>query len=418
MAERGARGAALVAMAVLAVRLWSGTTSSGQPQHVRATALDSALVAWSATPAAQSTIDGDATLGSRQRHWLVALRRTGMDIRWTTADTIGSALVVESGPLPGLPAKVVAVSPPGSAVTISDGLGRVDSATSGPDGVTTWRLGSIGTLRAAVGHSTASSRARDSIVTRAVLVIGEAGWETKFVAAALEEAGWPVITRMTVAPGAVVRQGADIRIDTASVSAVVILDSTAAFNAPDLARFVTDGGGLIAAGGGASHPALRDLLPARGARLTAEVGALLGPTPREGLPARTFRMSGGSVAIDRRGPAPVIVGRRVGSGRVLAVGYEDTWRLRMAPPDESAPEAHRAMWSSFVTSVANVRLLPLDVGDVDEAPVASTVAALGPPASGTPVDATRHWPWTAILAGIAAAALLGEWLSRRLRGVA
>jgi hypothetical protein len=223
---------------------------------------------------------------------------------------------------------------------------------------------------------------------------------------------------MTVAPGAVVRQGADIRIDTASFSAVVILDSTAAYNAPDLARFVADGGGLIAAGAGASHPALRDLLPARGAHLTAEVGALLGPTPREGLSARTFRVRGGSVTIDRRGPSPVIVGRRVGSGRVLAVGYEDTWRLRMAPPDESAPEAHRAMWSSLVASVANVRLLPLDVTGADEAPFASTVAALGPPARGTPDDATRHWPWIAILAGIAAAALLGEWLSRRLRGVA
>jgi hypothetical protein len=249
-------------------------------------------------------------------------------------------------------------------------------------------------------------------------VIGEAGWETKFVAAALEEAGWSVATRMTVAPGAVVRQGADTPIDTASFSAVVILDSTAAFNASDLARFVTDGGGLIAAGAGASHPALRNLLPARGAHLTADIGALLGPTPREGLPARAFRVSGSAVAIDRRDASPVVVGRRLGSGRVLAVGYDDTWRLRMAPPDESAPEAHRAMWSSFVSSVANTRLVPLDAGDTDEAPLASTVAALGPPTAGAPDGATPNWPWTALLAAVAAAALLAEWLSRRLRGVA
>jgi hypothetical protein len=129
-------------------------------------------------------------------------------------------------------------------------------------------------------------------------------------------------------------------------------------------------------------------------------------------------VSAREVTVDRRGPAPIVVGRRAGSGRVLAVGYDDTWRLRMAPPDESAPEAHRAMWSSFVTSVANVRLVPHDAGDTDEAPLASTVAALGPPTVGAPDDTTPNWPWTPLLAAVAVAALLGEWLSRRLRGVA
>jgi hypothetical protein len=55
---------------------------------------------------------------------------------------------------------------------------------------------------------------------------------------------------------------------------------------------------------------------------------------------------------------------------------------------------------------------------VDEAPFAATVDALGPPSErGEPAD-SAPWPWDAWLAALAAATLLAEWLSRRLRGVA
>jgi hypothetical protein len=149
------------------------------------------------------------------------------------------------------------------------------------------------------------------------------------------------------------------------------------------------------------------------------LGALLGPSPRQGLFARTFTTGAGAVALERRGDAPVVIGRRVGSGRVLATGYDETWRLRMTPPDEGAPEAHRAWWSAVVAGVALARLEPRDAGPIDEAPFAAAVQALGPPvAIGERPDREPSWPSDAWLAAVAAVSLLGEWLSRRLRGVA
>ena len=91
----------------------------------------------------------------------------------------------------------------------------------------------------------------------------------------------------------------------------------------------------------------------------------------------------------------------------------------MTPPAETAPEEHRAWWSSLVASVAHARPIPRDVGPIDEAPLAATIDALGPPVNeGALPGSTPAIPWEAWLAALAAAALLGEWLSRRLRGVA
>jgi hypothetical protein len=73
----------------------------------------------------------------------------------------------------------------------------------------------------------------------------------------------------------------------------------------------------------------------------------------------------------------------------------------------------------MVGGVALTRLVPREAPAVDEAPYAATVAALGPPLTGgdLPDDGTP-FPWEVFLAAIAVSALLGEWLSRRLRGMA
>jgi hypothetical protein len=191
-------------------------------------------------------------------------------------------------------------------------------------------------------------------------------------------------------------------------------------DAREVARFVNDGGGVVASGAGANHPALRTLLRARAsAGSVGAIGALAGPAPRTGLSTRTLTAGAGAVALERRGPAPVVVGRRVGAGRVIVTGYDDTWRLRMAPPDDNAPLAHRMWWSSLVAGVARSRLTPRDVGPLDEAPFAAAVGALGPPGiAGEHAGDESRWPWDAWLAALAAASLLAEWLSRRLRGVA
>ncbi len=420
-AEHALRAASLAALGALAVRLWSGSSAAAAARPVTTPSLDSALVAWSGAPPASATVDATAIPGGRQRDWLVALRRTGTTVGWTTRDSTGGALVVEPGPLAQSLSRITALGSAGARdLVFTDELGRIDSARTGRDRVVLWRASPIGLARATFPTSIAIAAARDSIVTRPVLVVAQAGWEARFVTTALEEEGWSVSARLAVAPGAVVRQHAPVRIDTASLSAVILLDSSSALDARELARFVNDGGGVVASGAGVNHPALRQLAPSRvTAGSAGAVGALLGPSPRQGLFARTFRTNAGAVPLERRGDAPVVIGRRVGSGRVVAVGYDDTWRLRMAPPDERAPEQHRAWWSSLVAGVALARLEPRDAGPVDEAPFAAAVDALGPPALGAePPDREPSWPSNAWLAVFAAASLLAEWLSRRLRGVA
>lgn len=412
------RGVSLAALVALAIRLWTGTPAA-DGSVVASAALDSALAAWSFETPPLVTLNATSVPDRRQRDWLVALRRNGAAISWLTADTLGGALVMEPGPIPAAAMRVTALGTPGGSLTLTDELGRLDSMTTGTAGVAAWRASPIGIVRSSMNSVTATSRARDSMVTRPVLVVGDAGWESKFVTAALEEDGWSVATRVTVAPSALVRQGPAPAIDTSALSAIVVLDSTSALDAGAVSRFVTEGGGVVASGAGTRHPALRSLLPQTARTVDGAVGALLGPSPRDGLDAQTFTVSAGVVPLEWRRDNPVVVGRRVGAGRVVGMGYDDTWRLRMTPPDEAAPDAHRAWWSSLVAGVAHSRLTPRGGESVDEAPLAATVDALGEPLRQGEIPSRRPtFPWEVVLAATAAAALLFEWLSRRLRGMA
>ncbi len=418
LAEHVLRGVAVVALTVLAVRLWRAGPAPGDAV-VAPNALDSALVQWTANPPASATAGAGPAPSARHRDWLLALRRNGTTIRWRSEDSSGSALVVEDAPLPGLPRRIRFRSQPGTSVMLSDLLGRVDSGTVGASGAMAWRASPVGAASAVSARAEPVASPRDSLAVRPVLVLGQAGWEGKFVIAALEEDGWRVSARLTVAPGAVVMQGPVSRIDTSSVSAVVLLDSLSPVEAPRLQRFVQDGGGLVAAGPGTRHPAVRAIVTARvSSSAPGVLGALQGPAPREGLATRTVRAgTPGAIPIERRGNDPVVVGQRIGAGRVVVAGYEDTWRLRMAPVRDDAPSDHRAWWSSMVASVALPRLLPRDIGYIDEAPFAATVDALGrPQLAGADRRAGPRLPWEALLLALALAGLLAEWASRRLRG--
>lgn len=419
IAEGVWRGVSLAALVVLAIRLWIGTAIAGDSVVARSAALDSALTAWSFEAPPVATLNAATVPDRRQRDWLVALRRGGTAVRWMTADSVGGALVVEPGPVPAAAMRVTALGSPGATLILMDELGQIDSMTAGSGGVATWRANPIGAVRATVSSSAAAAQARDSVITGPVLVVGEAGWESKFVTAALEEDGWSVAARVTVAPSALVRQRLPLAVDTSTLSAVVILDSTSALDAGAITRFALEGGGVVASGAGSRHPALRSLLPRTAPSTNGAVGALLGASPRDGLDARTFTVSAGDVPLDRRRGSPVVVGRRIGSGRVVAIGYDDTWRLRMTPPDEAAPDAHRAWWSSLVAGVAYSRLARRNGVTVDEAPLAATVDAIGAPVSqGESPSRQRTFPWEAVLAAAVALALLLEWISRRLRGMA
>jgi len=115
----------------------------------------------------------------------------------------------------------------------------------------------------------------------------------------------------------------------------------------------------------------------------------------------------------------MIAARRLDAGRVMQLGYDETWRWRMGGGDESAA-AHRAWWSRLVAAVAYAPLVPRGsrLTSVDETPLASLVDAIGPstPMEGrtSPHRDSTRLDWMLFI--LIAASLLTEWTSRRLRG--
>jgi hypothetical protein len=106
----------------------------------------------------------------------------------------------------------------------------------------------------------------------------------------------------------------------------------------------------------------------------------------------------------------------VGAGRVVQLGYDETWRWRLAGTGD-APAAHRDYWSAVVTAAAYRAAKPIATANVnDAAPLASLYADLGAPsvprAAPLHISAGLRWWMFALLALL----LLAEWTSRRLRG--
>jgi hypothetical protein len=227
-------------------------------------------------------------------------------------------------------------------------------------------------------------------------VIGEAGWESKFVVAALEEEGWKVDAFIRVAPGVDVTQGSIAVIDTSRYSAVVALDGSASPYANRIIAFVREGGGVVFAPQAASLDAMAPL--------------------RSG-PFTSLRSDG--VPLKQRAGAVPIAARRIGAGRALQLGYEDTWRWRMGGGD-GAVRGHREWWTGLVSSVAHTPLVARSATTIstDEAPMIGLVAAIG---RATPAAAIAHGSgsqsyWMAWLFLVLALALVGEVASRRMRG--
>jgi hypothetical protein len=221
-----------------------------------------------------------------------------------------------------------------------------------------------------------------------------------------------VDARIRVAPGVETRQGGDLSLDTARYAAVIALDGAAAGSAGAIDRYVGAGGGAILAGAATRLPALSRITPATAsARRMAE--------PHSGLILAGVKAD--AVVLESRGAGPLITARRSGSGRVVASGYDETWKWRMSR-DEEASAAHREWWTSLVSAVAYAPpAAARDSGGAgDPAPFAALTAALGPqsdPDQGPAAPGSRMPPvW--LLFGVLLAALLGETVSRRLRGAA
>ena len=351
--ERLLRALGVLATVALGARLALTWTRVPAPVRVATTGLATTLAGATRIKAPSMHLEAARGLTPDERDWLRALNRTGTRVTWQASQPI-PALAVQAEPViaPGGRYALTVIASPEAAVAIHDNLGLLDSLGVGKRGVLTLVTSIDGGLRVGTASAMAVVAAPDTAVLRAVLVVGSAGWESKYVVAALEESGWPVEARLAVAPNVYIGAGRPSLLDTSRIAAVVILDSLALRTA-DVARYLSSGGGVVLAAGGAAYAELDSLagaIPTE--RLRGELGALASSTPQRGLSAIAFRVRDGqSTVLDRRGGSAVAVARRVGSGRVLALGVDETWRWRMQGADGSV-EAHRAWWSSAVARVA------------------------------------------------------------------
>lgn len=419
-----------VALAALLALLWRATRPPIAASRVR-TVAPATIDRWRDSTVAGDTLrlvlDGAPAAAARDQ--IAALAGAGRTVQWSDDGVPALAATVEPPRAPDGAPTLLAVAPAGGAVALGDEAGTLDSVRATARAAALAIPGAGRGLRARTGATEARAAVRESVEVRRVLVLGRAGWEAKFTIAALEEAGWRVDAEVGVAPGARVVQamgdGAAAPLpDTARHAAVVLLDSSAASpasRAAAIVAYVRAGGGAVLAGDAALAPALAALRAgAAGVRRPGEAGALAASDPRRGLPWRGVATGPDMVPLERRGGLVAAGARRIGAGRVVQLGYEDSWRWRMEG-DDPAPAEHRRWWSAVVASVARAPVVARHAtapGAVDPAPRAALVAALGPPVAATaalPPARGARLPDSLLLAA-ALLALLGEWASRRLRG--
>ena len=411
----------LALVIALAVALWR-SIHAARPGAVtvstRASALAEALQRATSTGRVGALdLSVDAALSPVQRAWLAALRRAGVRVAWQ-GDVPAIALSTELAREPVARARVRVVADSGAIVVLGDSVGVIDSVQAG-SGATIETSEVVGRVTARQGRFAASSPTPGRADRRDVLVLGRAGWESRFVLAALGEAGWQVRGRLPVAPGVSVMDASLFPLDTSRYDVVVALDSTAADLAAAVTRFVAQGGGAIIAGSALDVGALRGLAPARGGSRRPGRILLAGDTLTRGdLPMRALvALRDDAVALERQ-PGGVVAGiRRAGRGRVAAVGYDESWRWRMQG-GAAGEAAHRDWWSRMTGLVAPERAPSSLAGEeADAAPRAALVAALGErsrasaPAGGA---SSSRLPLALLL--LVLAALLAETASRRFRG--
>ena len=414
MAEWVLRAALFVVLVMALWRSVRGDELSARTVVARASSLSVPSLANDASLSAVDLV-ADAFPARAQRDALVALRRAGVSVRWSGSPP---ALAVDAGRVrePDGRARVLVVHGSAAPIAIVDSAGLLDSVRAST-GATVEAASVVGAVRAQQGAFRASALAPDATTRRAVLILGRADWDTRFVSQALSEAGWVVRARIPTAPGVAVRDDALLPLDTSRYDAVVALDSSAADLAPAIARFVQEGGGLVAGSAALDVGSLRALAPARAGDRRA--GRILladdSITPRD-LPVRPLSLaSTDAIPLEREPTGITLAARRAGLGRVIAIGYDESWRWRMLG-GTSGLSAHRRWWSGAVGSVAPDRTAS-STTDGDAAPLASLVSALGPPSG--PVASAAHSsrdPLPIVLLIIAAAALLAETGSRRFRG--
>jgi hypothetical protein len=353
--------------------------------------------------------------------WLSALGRSGHAVSWS-GNPPAVAMSLEAIHDPTGSTVIDVAAPPGARVVVRDDASVIDSVRVARLGARLVSPTVVGGITAMAGDQPFGAAPPDSVGVKAVVVIGEASWEGKFIVSALEERGWPVIAHFSVAPNVEVTQGTSgaLVLDTSTVSAVVAIDTTIARYSDAVARFVRQGGGLVLAGPSSLTRSMASLAPGTlmpRYRPTVEPKDMIGLGATGFYPVTALKDDG--IAIERRPAGISMAARRVGAGRVMQVGYDDSWRWRMAGGSGSAA-AHRAWWSGVVASVAfaaGTSDTHAASGNEASAPLAWMVDRLGPARSGPPAGGSRGPSDRRIFITLIMILLLTEWTSRRLRGL-
>lgn len=404
--------------ALLSALYWSlrPTTASSTSRSLRASALSGELDGLVADPAVKAVdVTIDAMPTHADRDLLVAFRRSGALVRWHGAPP---ALAMETMRVrePDARTRVLIAATGGAAIMIADSAGTLDivRATSGAtlDAATV-----VGSMQARHGAFVASASSQAETPQRAALVLGRADWESKFVMAAMGEAGWVVRGSVPIAPTVVVRDDGLLPLDTSRYDVVIALDSSAMDLAPAIVKFVAQGGGLVASGDALRLNPIRALAPARpGDRLPGRILLAEDSVRPRDLPLRPLTVArDDAITVERQSAGATLAARRAGLGRVLAVGYDESWRWRMLG-GETGHAAHRRWWSAAAGSVARERADAQLTGG-DAAPLASLVAALGESSpAGVTSAPRRHDLLPLLLLILMCSCLLAETASRRFRG--
>ena len=407
-AEWALRAAVLAALVMLLLAALRPPDRAGQSVVSRG-GFDRALVDATRREVAALAVELDSVPGPVERDWLAAIRGAGTSVTWSAHAL--EPVAIATGPVvePEGRVRLVIAGADSADAVLADGLGAIDTVELRGKAVSRLLRTATGTVTAATPGVRATAPIPAPARVRRVLVLASAGWESKFVVAALEEAGWLVDARIRVAPGIETRQGADFALDTARYSAVIALDGAAAASAGAIERYVSSGGGAVLAASVTRLPAFARLTPA-----VATTRRL--PEPRSGAALGAVKTD--AVVLRAERGAPLVAARRAGFGRVLATGHDETWKWRMRAASD-APAAHREWWTALASAVAHAPLPRDSTAIGDPAPVAALTAALGPRSTATqPATArmSRVPPW--LLFGLLLISLLGEVVSRRLRGLA
>ena len=426
--------AAFVAMALL---LWRFITPDRARRDVVRVGisgrLDASLSALMRSASDTIDVQIQSAPDARARAALRALRGSGRVVQLTSDRVLNPVAVSAEEEWRAIGGtRVQMVGADSSAVVITDAAGTVDSMTLSLDGALS-RTGPVqGTLRVGSRIARATSAplfARAPQAAR-VLVLGEATWESRFLVAALEESGWSVDAAVSLSPKVTVTQGSARVPSPERHSIVVVLPGTPPPALAALPGFVRNGGGLVIVGAAARSAGLASLRAGRpGATAEGEVGAESGTDARHGLElVPVGALADGGVALERRDGQIAVAARRVGAGRVVQVGYENSWLWRMAGNDD-APAAHRRWWNTILSGVvplsAPIRRVQLDAehDTVDAAPVAALARDLAVPVVRASSVTTMSRSLVASLdprwlLALAVLSLVASWTLRRWRGLA